>query len=54
MKDCFQWAERFTARIIHKYKSNDEACLIFNRYDLLMCLKGATWENEQAGQDPVY
>ena len=33
IRDCLQWAEPFTARIIHKYKSNDEVCLIFNRYD---------------------
>ena len=33
IKDCSQWAEPFTARIIHKYKSNDEVCLIFDIYD---------------------
>ena len=33
IKDCSQSAEPFTARIIHKYKSNDEVCLIFDRYD---------------------
>ena len=52
IKDCSQWAERFTARIIHKYKSSDEVCLIFDRYELPKCLKTATWVNRQAGQDP--
>ena len=52
IKDCSQWAERFTARIIHKYKSSDEVCLIFDKYKLPKCLKTATWINRQAGQDP--
>ena len=49
-----QLAEGFTARINHKYKSNDEVRLIFDRYDLLMCLKTATRVKRQAGQDHVY
>ena len=53
IKDCSQWAERFAARIIHKYKSNDKVCLILDRYDLPMCLKTATLVKRLAGQDPV-
>ena len=44
MKDCSQWDERFTARIVHKHKSNDEVSLIFDRYDLPLCLRTATVE----------
>ena len=43
-----------SASTIYKYKSNYEVRLVFDRYDLPMSLKTATWVNRQVDQDPVY